>query len=140
LFRIENETGAYAEFSNYGATITSIFVPDRNGKLENVVLGFDVLKGYLQDTCYIGATIGRFANRISSASFCLDNEVYQLEKNDGENANHGGYAGFHSKIFDFEVENDEIIFSLLSKDGEGGYPGNIQFKVEYRFTNDNELM
>ena len=140
LFRIQNESGAYAEFSNYGASITSVVVPDRNGKLENVVLGFDSLEGYLQDNCYIGATIGRFANRISGASFSLDDKVYHLEKNDGTNANHGGDTGFHSRIFDFKIENGALAFSFFSKDGDGGYPGNLQFTVTYQFTNNNELI
>lgn len=140
LFRIENEYGAYAEFTNYGATVTAINVPDKNGTIANVVLGFDNLQAYLNDSCYIGSTIGRFANRIANATFNLDKVAYHLERNDGSNSNHGGYAGFHSQVFDFEVENDKLVFKLFSKEGEGGYPGNVALHVSYEFTNNNELI
>jgi aldose 1-epimerase len=139
LFKLSGDGGSYVELSNYGATVVSINVPDRNGKLQNVILGFDSLEGYLRDTCYIGATIGRFANRIANASFVLDGVDYQLERNDGVNTNHSASSGFNYKVFDHHVDNDELIFRLLSPDEDGGYPGNLSFEIGYRWTGANEL-
>ncbi|WP_428229372.1 aldose epimerase family protein [Flavobacterium sp.] len=138
-FRIANIHGNYVELLNYGAIVKSIVVPDKSGNHENVVLGFPTLKGYLNDSCYIGATIGRFANRINNAEFSIGNKTYHLDKNDGKNNNHSGSAGFNSKVFDFLVIDDAVIFTLESKDGEGGFPGNLKTKVIYNWTNQNEL-
>lgn len=140
LFKMENPSGAYVELSSYGATIVSIYVPDRQSELANVVLGFPSLEGYLADDCYIGSTIGRFANRIGGAKFVLDGLTYLLDDNDRGNSNHGGINGFHTKVFDFNIEADHLIFKTLSRDGEGGYPGNLQFEVSYQWTADNELL
>lgn len=102
LFKIQNENGSFVELTNYGATLVAVVVPDRLGKHGNVILGFNSLEGYLQDRCYIGSTIGRFANRISNASFELDGETFVLEKNDVVNTNHGGFDGFNNKVFDLD--------------------------------------
>ena len=139
LFKITNATGAYADFINYGATLVSVVVPDRNGNLSNVVLGYPSLAGYLADKCYIGATIGRFANRIKGAKFTLEGITYQLQANDGNNANHGGISGFNTRIFSFEIQEDRLLFIYKSKDGEGGFPGNLKLTITYRFTDENEL-
>ncbi|MBB5637093.1 aldose 1-epimerase [Pedobacter cryoconitis] len=138
-FRIQNNKGSFVELINYGATLAAIVVPDRLGNPGNVILGFDSFEGYLQDHCYIGSTVGRFANRISDASFKLNDETFKLEKNDGANTNHGGFSGFNTQIFDFNILDDEIHFMLNSKDGEGGYPGNLNFIVSYSFSNEDEL-
>lgn len=140
LFRIENSRGAYIELSNYGAALVAVHVPDRDGILGNVVLGFEQLKGYVEDSCYIGATIGRFANRISGAKFVLDGSTYTLGDNDNGHNNHSGSAGFNARIFDFSIADDTLSFSLFSKDGDGGFPGNLKLKVSYRWTDDNELL
>jgi len=140
LIRIQNSNGAYVELTNYGASIVSVNVPDRYGVVKNVVLEYNRLKGYVEDMCYIGPTIGRFANRISSARFTLDDQVYTLEKNDGNNSNHGGYSGFNKQVFGMHEGKDSVIFSLLSPDGEGGFPGNLSIKVEYLWTCQNELI
>lgn len=141
LFTLTNSSGAFAELTNYGATIVSINVPDKNGKLGNTVIGFPTLQGYLDDTCYIGSTIGRYANRISNARFTLHGETYQLETNDGGNSNHGASSGFNSKVFGFEIyEGEGVTFLIHSKDGEGGYPGNLSLRVTYMWTADNELI
>lgn len=140
LFRIENSGGAYAEFTNYGATIVSVNVPDKDGKIGNVILGFPALEGYLADTCYIGATIGRFANRIDQAKFVLDNKTYYLHNNDNGNANHSGKSGFNFKVFGFSIDDDVLAFHLLSPDGDGGFPGELHLKVSYEFTYDNRLL
>lgn len=139
-FRLTNCHGNYAEFINYGAIVKSIVVPDRNGNKENVILGYPTLQGYLSDAAYIGATVGPFANRIANASFKIGAEIYNLESNDGQNSNHSGSAGFNNKVFDFEMQDDRLIFSLNSPDGEGGFPGNLHVKVSYSFTDDNELI
>ena len=140
LFRIENETGAFVELTNYGATVVSIVVPDRNNRLGNVILGFPELQGYLDDTCYLGSTVGRFANRISKASFNLDGIDYHLEANDNGNSNHSASAGFNSKVFDYIIDDDLLIFRILSEDGEGGYPGNLTLEVCYQWAPDNSLL
>jgi aldose 1-epimerase len=140
LIRWENNDGSYVEFTNYGATIVSVVVPEGNGHLSPVVLGFDSLQAYLEDTCYIGATIGRFANRIAGARFKLDDQVILLEANDHPNTNHGGFSGFHSKVFDVDITPDAITFSLLSEDGDGGYPGNLALKVMYTWNENYELL
>jgi len=140
LFRIENRTGAFVELTNYGATVVSIVVPDKNKKLGNVILGFPKLQNYIHDTCYLGSTIGRFANRIAGAGFNLDGINYQLEANDNGNSNHSASAGFNSKVFDYLIDEDRLIFRILSRDEEGGYPGNLTLEVCYQWTNDNTLL
>jgi len=139
LFRITNETGAYVELTNYGATLVSVVVPDKYDTFDNVILGYPDLQGYIRDSCYIGSTIGRFANRINNARFVLDGVTYDLEKNDGRNTNHGGFSGFHAKVFDYITDDNELTFSLTSYDGEGGYPGNLKLQVRYHWSDNNEL-
>jgi len=139
LFRITNDNGSYVELTNYGATLVSVVVPDKYDKLGNVILGYPNLQGYLKDTCYIGSTIGRFANRINAGQFVLDGVTYHLEKNDGKNTNHGGLNGFNYKVFDYIIDSNKILFNLLSSDGEGGFPGNLKLQVEYEWNDDNEL-
>ncbi|RZM23042.1 MAG: galactose mutarotase [Pedobacter sp.] len=140
LFRLDNSNGNYVELSNYGATVVSVNVPDKHGILQNVILGFNSLEGYLQDNCYIGATVGRFANRIANAKFTLDGTDYLLEPNDGVNTNHSASAGFNDKIFDYYIKDDHLVFKYLSKHMSGGYPGNLEFEVSYRWTNNNKLI
>lgn len=139
LLKLENSAGAFVELTNYGATLVSINVPDKEGRLGNVIIGFPTLESYLDDTCYIGSTIGRYANRVSNAQFILDDITYQLEANDGVNANHSASSGFNSKVFGFEINDDELVFVLHSNDGEGGYPGNLSLRVTYKWSEDNEL-
>lgn len=136
IFRITHESGAYIELTNLGATWVSAILPDRDGLFADVVLGYDNLKGYLTDTSYIGSTVGRFANRISNARFVLDGKTYKLDKNDGKNTNHGGFSGFNRKIFDYQIMDNEVIFSLFSPAGDGGFPGNVNVKVSYSFSED----
>ncbi|WPU92932.1 aldose epimerase family protein [Mucilaginibacter sabulilitoris] len=140
LFKIENADGAYVELSNYGATLVSVMVPDAHNALGNAVLGFSSLQAYVDDSCYIGSTIGRFANRIGEAKFELDNIAYYLENNEGRNANHGGNNGFNSLVFNYQINADGLVFSIHSKDGSGGYPGNLDLSVHYQWTDLNELI
>lgn len=139
LFRLANASGASIELTNLGASWVSAHMPDKHGIFENILLGYDNAEGYIKDTYYMGATVGRFANRIHKASFSIKGTTYQLEKNDGENTNHGGASGFHKKIWQWEQIDSGIRFILHSPDMEGGYPGNVHVKIEYQFTETNEL-
>jgi aldose 1-epimerase len=138
LFRIADPSGAYAEVLNYGATLASVVVPDRNGALDNVVLHYPDINDYFSDTCYLGSSIGRVANRIAGAKFTLKDRVFKLDRNDGENCNHSGFSGFDKKVFDTEINGNKVVFSTQSRDGEGGFPGNMNFTVQFSFA-DRQL-
>jgi len=138
-FRLENKHGAIVELTNYGATLVAVRVPDRKGTLDNVVLGYDSLEAYTSDRTYMGATIGRFANRIRNARFTLNDTVYSLEANDGANTNHGGPSGLHDRVFDFALLPDGVSFTVTSADGDGGYPGNLKLRVDYTW-DDNQAL
>jgi len=139
LFTLKNTAGAFVELTNYGAAIVSVMAPNRDGELEPLVLGFDELQGYLDDKCYIGSTIGRFANRIGNAAFELDGKQYNLEANDNTNSNHGGNSGYNLRVFDYKIEDDRLLFTLNSPDGDGGFPGNLGLTVSYQWTEKNQL-
>jgi aldose 1-epimerase len=129
--------------TNYGGIITSLEVPDRYGKLSDIVLGYDDLGGYLRETPYFGAIVGRYGNRIAKGKFVLDGKEYTLARNNGENHLHGGAKGFDKEVWDAqEFKNtSEVGLKLhyLSRDGEEGYPGNLDITVTYSLTNLNEL-
>ncbi|MBL4678815.1 MAG: galactose mutarotase [Mucilaginibacter sp.] len=139
LLRLTNTAGNYVELTNYGATLVNVIVPDKNGNAGSVISGYDGLEGYVNDRFYMGSTIGRVANRISNASFSLDGNEYPLEKNDGENSNHGGFAGYHQRVFDFELTDDAVYMTLVDEDLTGGYPGTLQLGVTFRWSDENEL-
>ncbi len=144
LFSLENKNGVIVKITNYGGTITSILVPDQNGKLEDVVLGYKDFDGYLdKKNPFFGCLVGRFANRIAKGEFKLDGNNYQLAMNDGPNHLHGGIKGFDKVMWEAKEIQDSVTTALelsyLSKDGEEGYPGNLNTKVIYTLTNDNEL-
>jgi Galactose mutarotase and related enzymes len=143
IFTISNSNGMVAQISNYGGILVSLMVPDRNGKLDDVVLGYDKLEGYIKGECFFGAIIGRYANRIENASFEINGVVYNVTKNEGENQLHGGLIGFDKVIWQGEIvrtRQDECLqLSYTRKDGEEGYPGNVDIKVIYTLTNDNAL-
>jgi aldose 1-epimerase len=119
-------------------------VPNRNGIKENVVLGFDTLEEYLNDSSYIGATIGRISGRIKNAEFVLDGKTFTLEKNENGNNLHGGQKGFHNVVWNSTIEQktDEvnITFSYTSADGEEGFPGNLKVNVTYTINNKNQII
>jgi len=129
---------------NYSCIITEIIVPDKEGHFENVVLGYDTLQEYLNDTTYLGAVVGRVGGRIKDAQFELDDETYTLANNEQNNHIHGGIKGFNRMIWDAEVfEKDDtagVQFKYLSPDGEEGYPGNVDMKVAYILNNANECI
>jgi aldose 1-epimerase len=139
LIRITNASGAYVEVLNYGACLVSVAVPDRRGRLDNVVLAYNGYGEYMQNPFLLGATVGRVANRISNAAFTLDGVTYRLDRNDGRNSIHGGVNGFHRKMFDYETEDGTVLLQTISRDGEGGFPGNLTFSVRYSFSDENRL-
>lgn len=139
LFTLKNAEGAFVELTNYGAAIVAVMVPNRDGELEPVVAGFGEPEGYLNDNCYIGSTIGRFANRIGNATFELDGKQYHLDANDNANNNHSGSSGYNLRVFDYKIEDDKLSFILHSPDGDGGFPGNLELAVSYQWTDNNQL-
>ncbi len=141
LYTLTNAHGMKAKIISYGTIITELWAPDRNGKLDDVVLGFDNLNDYLKDHPFFGAIAGRVANRIARGRFSLDGKEYQLATNNGPNALHGGIKGFDKAVWKAEVSprGDEVKFSYVSKDGEEGYPGNLTAHVSYQLTDKNEL-
>ncbi len=139
LYRLENESGAYAEFLDYGATLRSLVVPDAKGKLTDVVLGFDDLGGYENNAAYIGAFIGRYANRIGGARFTLSGKEYCVSANEKNRCLHGGMRGFDKQMYTVEEDNGAIVFTRVSPDGEEGFPGNLHVRVTYRFCRGNAL-
>ncbi len=130
LWKLESDGGLVAEVLDYGVTIRRILVPDKNGALTNVVLGYDSISDYESHNAFFGATVGRFANRIKGASFVLNGETYHLAANNGPNHIHGGPNGFHRKLWQAEPRTDGVVFSCLSPDGEEGYPGNLQVFIK----------
>ncbi|MFD1849332.1 aldose epimerase family protein [Oceanobacillus bengalensis] len=142
-FTLTNDQGMAVSILNYGGIITRILVPDRDGMLENVVLGYKDYQHYVSDSNFFGALVGRVAGRIQGASFELDGKTYHLEENDGENHLHGGPAGFHSVIWEvvpFETaETIGLNLHYHSACGEGGYPGNVDITVTYELNNANQL-
>ncbi|WP_164102437.1 aldose epimerase family protein [Candidatus Laterigemmans baculatus] len=142
-FTLTNASGHSVEMIDWGATLVAVRVPDRDGKIENVVLGFERLEGYLQRHPYFGSTVGRFCNRIGGARFTLDGTEYRLAANLGETHIHGGKVGFDAQLWDAETfENGETIgirFRLVSPDGQEGYPGTLEVVAEYSWNNQNEL-
>jgi aldose 1-epimerase len=143
IYLLTNAAGWKAKIMTYGALLTELHVPDRNGKLDDVTLGFEDLKGYLEGHPYFGATVGRVGNRIAKGRFTLDGVEYKLATNNGPNALHGGIKGFDKVVWKSEGKTDpdgaSVKFTYVSKDGEEGYPGNLTCTVTYTLTNHNEL-
>jgi len=141
-YTIQNENGIKAEIINYGGIVVSLYIPDKNGKFDDIVLGFDDIEGYLINSSpYFGAIIGRHANRIEGASFELNGKIYTLMKNDGNNHLHGGGKGFDKVLWDVvDCNESSIKLFYRSADGEEGYPGNLDVTVTYTLTDDDELV
>ena len=141
LFILKNNNKTQAAFTNYGGRLVSLLVPDKNNNLVDVVVGFDSVQQYQTSTePYFGATIGRYGNRIAKGKFSLNNKQYSLFTNNGPNTLHGGKKGFQDVVWDAKQMNDQtIVFTYLSKDGEEGFPGNLNVKVTYTLTDSNEL-
>ena len=149
LYTVTNANGLVMKVTNYGGIITSLMVPDADGELADVVLGFDSVEGYTseayrQSNPYFGAIIGRYGNRIGGARFELDGQTYELAANNGDNTLHGGEVGFDKVVWDAEPFADErgqgLVFTRTSPDGEEGYPGTLDVTVTYTLTDDDELV
>ena len=134
---LENDHGMRVQIINYACAIQSIFVPDKNGRLTDVVLGYDSLAEYEAGGCFFGAFVGRYANRIKKAQFALNGKTYYLPQNDGANHLHGTYA---KRVFPAEIIEDRLVFHGVSPDGEEGFPGTLTFDVTYQLTDSNELI
>jgi aldose 1-epimerase len=141
-FTLTNANGVVLQAINYGGIITSLRVPDRNGRLDDIVLGFDNLDGYLKDHPFFGAIIGRYGNRIAKGAFTLEGKTYKLATNNGVNHLHGGNKGFDKVLWAAEpvAGRNAIAFTRTSPDGEEGYPGNLRVRVTYTLTDANELI
>ncbi|KAK8710718.1 hypothetical protein V6N13_146031 [Hibiscus sabdariffa] len=130
-----------AKFTNYGATMLSLILPDKTGKLNGIVLGYDSIEGYKNDTTYFGAIVGRVANRIGGAKFTLNGVTYKTVANDGKNTLHGGRRGFSDVIWTVKSykRDSHVTFSYESFDGEQGFPGNVSVSITYMMLGTNKL-
>ena len=143
IFTLNNKNGCRVRVTEYGAILVSVEMPDRDGKIADLTHGYDTLEGWLNNSNYFGATVGRFGNRIAGGKFALDGKEYNLAKNNDPGGIpchlHGGLKGFDKMLWKGSVVGDAVEFTYLSKDGEEGYPGNLSVKVTYRLSDDNEL-
>jgi len=143
IYTLTNAHGVQMRVITYGGIITSLKLPDRSGRLGDIVLGFDTLDGYLKDSPYFGAVIGRYGNRIAKGQFTLDGKTFKLATNNGPNHLHGGVKGFDKVVWNAVPGTDangvSVALSRTSPDGEEGYPGNLQATVRYTLTDKNEL-
>ncbi|MGZ4788986.1 MAG: aldose epimerase family protein [Terriglobales bacterium] len=143
LYTLKNHNGMEVVITNFGGDVVSIKVPDRNGKMADVALGFDNVSEYEKQGPYFGALVGRYANRIANGTFTLDGKTYHVPTNDGPNALHGGKVGFDKRVWDAKESSDasgqHLDLHYLSKDGEEGFPGNLKVDVTYTLDDKNEL-
>jgi aldose 1-epimerase len=143
LYTLTNAAGLRVKIMTYGATITAVETPDRNGRLANITLSLDSLADYLKGHPCLGSTIGRFANRIAKGRFTLDGVDYKLATNNGPNHLHGGIKSFHKLVWKAALVETAhsmgVVFTLVSPDGDEGYPGRLTATVTYSLTDDNEL-
>lgn len=144
LFTLVNPAGIEVRTMTYGGIIVSLRTPDRSGELEDIVLGYDVLAGYIRENPYFGAIVGRYGNRIANARFALDGETFTLAANNGPNHLHGGIVGFDKVVWSAEPFTGDtavgIVFRYTSPDGDEGYPGNLEAQVTYTLTDGNALV
>lgn len=146
LYRLTNARGMQVHVTNYGATITSILVPDRKGALADVALGYGNVEGYINaiDRPYFGSIVGRYGNRIAKGTFSIDGQEYKLKTNNGPNHLHGGMMGFDKVVWNARPTGDRdwtgVELTYRAKDGEEGYPGNLDVTVTYMLTNNNEII
>lgn len=144
LYCLKNENGYEVCVCDYGAVIVNLFAPDRNGVVEDIVLGYDEIAGYEDNGPSFGAPVGRVANRISGAKVVINGKTYELDKNDGENCLHSGYLRMNKFMYEAECleseGEDAVVFSRVSKDMEQNLPGNMDLSITYRLTGDNDLV
>lgn len=139
-YTIANSKGMKASVINYGAILTNLWVPDKTGTVEDIVLGYDDPESYFENGSFFGATVGPNANRIANASFSINGQKYQLAVNDGPNNLHSDYMkGYHKQLFEAKVNDDGVTFLLEDADGSMGFPGNKKISVTYSLSEENEL-
>jgi aldose 1-epimerase len=143
LYTLTNQKGMEVAITNFGGIVVSLKVPDRTGKFDDVVLGYDSLDGYLTNKAFFGALIGRYGNRIAHGKFTLNGQTYTLPKNDGDNTLHGGPEAFNKKLWTAKdvssSKGQALELTYISPDGEEGFPGNLNAKVVYTLNDQNEL-
>ena len=143
IYTLHNSKGAEARIMTYGGIVQSLSMPDKNGKFADVVLGYDNLQGYIDKTPYFGALVGRYGNRIGGAKFTLEGNTYTLATNNGPNTLHGGLKGFDKVVWTAKssvgIRGPQLVLAYFSKDGEEGFPGNLEVTAIYTLTEDNEL-
>lgn len=139
IYTLTNANGIEARITNFGGRLVSLKTPDRTGRFDDIVLGFDDLSGYIAHNPYFGALVGRYANRIGNAQFSLHSVTYQLARNNGPNSLHGGIIGFDKVVWHAAETPAGLGLTHLSKDGDEGYPGNLNVKVIYSLGDDNAL-
>jgi aldose 1-epimerase len=143
IYTLQNTSGAEVKILTYGGIVQSLVMPDKNGKLADIVLGYDTLDGYLTNSPYFGALIGRYGNRIGGAKFTLDGQTYTLATNNGPNSLHGGLKGFDKVVWTARplptMHGPALILTYVSKNGEEGFPGNLAVTAIYTLTEKNEL-
>lgn len=141
LYYLRNKNNFQAAVTNYGARMVGFVLPDKDGKLRDIVIGFDNVNDYITaKERYYGCIVGRFGNRIAKGQFTLDGKTYQLDLNNGVNTLHGGRTGFHSRVWDaVQPDSQTLVLTYIAADGEEGYPGKMTTQVTYKLTDDNEL-
>ncbi len=139
LHSLSHANGARVSITNYGAALVSWFAPDRNGHLSDILLGHDTPTGYATGTAYMGAVVGRWANRIAGARFTLDGVEHTVDANQPPNMLHGGFTGFGHKLWRAEHEGDALVLSLVSPAGDAGFPGTLSVQITYTFSEDGVL-
>ncbi len=139
LYELKNNNDVSARITDFGATITSITAPDRDGKLEDITLGFDRVEEYMGSHPYFGSTVGRYANRIANGKFALDGRQFTLDQNDGNNHLHGGFLGFDKIFWNSSIAGEKLVMKHRSPDGDQGYPGNLDVQVAFSLSDGNEL-
>ena len=136
---LENSNHMRVTLLSYGATLQSIVVPDQNGALTDVLLGYESVKEYEENSGYLGACIGRNGNRIANAAFTLNGQRFQLTANEGKNQLHGGLCGFDKKLWNYACRENSVEFTTVLADGEEGYPGRLDVSITFTLTDDNAL-
>jgi aldose 1-epimerase len=144
IYSLRNKSGTQVKIIDYGAIVTNLFVKDKNGKVADIVMGYDSLQGYINDNSYLGAIAGRYGNRIAKGKFKIGEKEYQLSINDGKNHLHGGSIGFNKVFWDVRTiertESDTVELIYVSRDGEEGYPGTLKLKVIYSLNDEDAFI
>lgn len=140
LYSIKNKNSLVAEVTDFGAILVNLFVPDKAGNIDDVVLGYDKIEKYFENGSMFGATVGPSANRVANASFCIDGVNYNIADNNNGNNLHSDFEnGYHKRLWNTQINENSVVFSLTDEDGSMGFPGNKKVQVTYTLTDENEL-